>query len=253
MFEVYFNIFKSLGLNTIAVKADPGQIGGDLSQEFHVIADTGESTIYYDIAYDEAIKNSQLDLDTMKNIYASADEMHDPSNCPVSADRLAIKRGIEVGQVFYLGDKYSKALNAYITNQSGERIYAQMGCYGIGLSRLIGAIIEANHDEKGIIWPQEVAPFKVSLVNLKVKDELCDNICEKIYQQLTNAKIDVLYDDSSDSVGSKLASADLIGSPWQIIVGPKSAVNNMVELKFRRTGEKEILSIESALAKVYQL
>ncbi|KKB96831.1 Proline--tRNA ligase [Candidatus Arcanobacter lacustris] len=250
MFETYFNIFKSLGLNTIAVRADSGQIGGDLSQEFHVIADTGESTIYYDIAYDEAIKNSSLDLATMRNIYAAADEMHDPDNCPVPAERLVAKRGIEVGQVFYLGDKYSKALNAYVTNQNGEKIYAQMGCYGIGISRLIGAIIEANHDEKGIIWPVEVAPFIVSLVNLKVGDGSCDDICEKIYLQLNNAKVDVLYDDTTNSVGSKLATADLIGSPWQIIVGPKSAANNMVELKFRRTGEKEIVSIESALSKV---
>ncbi len=243
MFALYWDIFKSLGLNTIAVKADSGQIGGDLTQEFHVIADTGESAIYYDKAYDEMIASGTLDLSKMQGLYAAADEMHDPKTCPIAADNLVEKRGIEVGQIFYLGDKYSKSLNASITNHEGAEITPMMGCYGIGLSRLVGAAIEANCDERGIIWPTEIAPFMISLINLKIQDSACNSMCQEIYEKFLKANIEVLYDDSASSVGSKLATHDLIGSPWQIIVGPKFASQNMLELKNRRSYHTEIISL----------
>jgi prolyl-tRNA synthetase len=244
MFALYWDIFKALGLNTIAVKADSGQIGGDLTQEFHVIADTGESAIYYDKAYDEMIASGTIDLQKMQSLYAAADEMHNPKTCPIAADNLVAKRGIEVGQIFYLGDKYSKSLNASITNHEGAQITPMMGCYGIGLSRLVGAAIEANCDERGIIWPEEIAPFKVSLINLKIQDSTCSAMCEVIYEKFLKTKIEVLYDDSQNSAGSKFATHDLIGSPWQVIVGPKLAAKNMLELKNRRSAVVEELSLD---------
>jgi len=250
MFRAYFNTFKQMGLNTIAVKADSGPIGGDLSQEFHVITDTGESAIFYDKKFDELSASGHLDFETMQSLYAAAEEKHDPTNCPVPADRLMAKRGIEVGQVFYLGTKYSEPLKAYVNNNKGERVLAVMGCYGIGVSRLIGAIIEANHDDRGIIWPESIAPFKVSLINLKMGDVLCETIAESFYQSLQNAEISVLYDNSTESAGSKFATHDLIGSVWQVVIGPKSAANNMVELKHRLRGEKLELTPESALNKI---
>jgi prolyl-tRNA synthetase len=250
MYLAYYNCFRALGLNTIAVKADSGAIGGDMSQEFHVIASTGESEIFYDKAFDEISSSDEFDFDKIQQLYAAADEKHDASNCPIPADRLTSKRGIEVGHIFYLGTKYSKVLNATINNNKGEQVLAEMGCYGIGVSRLVGAIIEANHDEAGIIWPEEIAPFKVSLINLKVGDALCDAIAENIYQSLTNAKIKLLYDDSKDSIGSKFATHDLIGSPWQIVVGPKSAADNMVEVKNRRSGQKQQMTVDEAINKM---
>jgi prolyl-tRNA synthetase len=249
MYESYYNCFKSLGLNTIAVKADSGAIGGDLSHEFHVIADTGESTIYYDKQFDELSAADELNFDKMANLYATADEMHKPEVCDVPLDQLAAKRGIEVGHIFYLGTKYSKTLNASFMNGKGEQNYAEMGCYGIGVSRLIGAIIEANHDASGIIWPEQIAPFKTSLINLKPGDENCDAMAEQIYLAFNKANIDILYDDTKESAGSKFATHDLIGNPWQIVIGPKLAISKQVELKCRKSGEKQLLSLDDIINK----
>ena len=248
MYDVYHQIFRRMGLQTVAVRAETGAIGGDLSHEFHVLAETGESAVYYDKQFDD-LREGKLSLtgDEQRKLYAAADDMHKPDNCPVPPDRLRSARGIEVGQVFFLGNKYSKAMGVTVPGAGGETITPEMGCYGIGVSRLVGAIIEASHDENGIIWPESVAPFKVGLINLRVGDAKCDALCQSLYESLENAGKSVLYDDTEDRAGAKFASRDLIGLPWQLTVGPKGAEKNMVELKNRKTGEKLELSVEAAL------
>lgn len=249
MYETYFTIFKSLGLNKIiAVKADSGAIGGDLSHEFHIVADTGESAIYYDSCIDDVVASDKIDFDKLRTLYAAADEKHDQNKC---ADvNLVSKRGIEVGHIFYFGDKYSKALDFKVNSKDGNLFYPQMGSYGIGVSRLVGAIIEANSDEHGIIWPKEIAPFTVSLINLKITDENSTNFANKLYEELKFKNIRVLYDDTDNSVGAKFANHDLIGSPYQIIVGPKLAIEGKLEFKIRKTAHREILSPEEAISKI---
>lgn len=240
MYRTYFKIFKSMGLNPIALRANTGAIGGELSHEFQILADTGESAIYYDSKLDELIASGDYDLAKMRDIYAMADEMHDEKNCPIPLERLQVKRGIEVGHIFNFGTKYSKALEASVLDQNGKKVYPQMGSYGIGVSRLVGAIIEANHDDNGIIWPKEIAPFAVALINLKPGDAKLDAWGEEIYQQLTKQGIEVLYDDTKISIGQKFAMQDLIGIPTQIVVGPKNLETKQVEIKNRRTGEKSV-------------
>ena len=229
MYETYFKIFRRMGLKPMAVRADSGAIGGDLSHEFHILADTGESAIYYDKKFDDGGA-----LIEMKNLYAMADEMHVAEKCPIPADQVTTRRGIEVGHIFNSGLKYSKAMEATVMGPAGEKIYPNCGCYGIGASRVVAAAIEANHDENGIIWPKEIAPFQFVLINVRPGDELCDKMCEEIYATLP----DVLYDDTKASLGQKFSIADLIGIPTQIIVGPKSAAEGKVEIKDRKTGEK---------------
>jgi prolyl-tRNA synthetase len=250
MYETYLRIFKALGLSAIPVNANSGAIGGSLSHEFHIVADTGESEIFYDAAFDELAKSPTVDIAAMQGLYAAADEKHVPAECPIPVERLRSRRGIEVGHIFYFGTKYSAAMNAKITNNQGEQVLAEMGSYGIGVSRLVGAIIEASHDERGIIWPEEVAPFKVGIINLKIESDECTKIADAMYEALTARGISVLYDDTKDSAGSKFATQDLIGTPWQISIGPRGVAAGTVELKERRTGEKEELSVEAALARV---
>ena len=247
MFATYFKIFKALGLNAIALSADSGAIGGNLSHEFHIVANNGESGIYYDMRYEELVKSGDIDIEELKSIYAAADEKHDPATCPVPEERLAVKRGIEVGHIFYFGTKYSESMKAYVANNEGAQVPVEMGSYGIGVSRLIGAIIETNHDEAGIIWPEEVTPFRVSLINLKKGDANCDRICEELYNKFTENKVDVLYDDTSASIGSKFATHDLLGFPYQVIVGPKNAANNQVEVKMRKDGNRVMCEINQLL------
>ena len=235
----YFNIFKRLGLSSVAVQADTGAIGGNMSHEFHVIANTGESKLYYDKKLD-LLDKDDINLEELKNIYAATEDMHNPKTCDVLQENLTENRGIEVGHIFYIGQKYSNALGARFMNIMGKEESFYMGCYGIGVSRLVGAIIETCHDDKGIIWPENVAPFAVGLVNLHVGDKACDEICKKLYDSLENDS--VLYDNRKDkSAGEKLSTMDLIGLPWQIIVGKRMAKDNKVELKNRKTGEKNIL------------
>ncbi len=238
MYETYFKIFRKMGLHPIALRADTGPIGGDLSHEFHVLADTGESAIFYDKKFDAISNSDDFNLKEMQSIYAMADEMHDAAKCPIAADQLASRRGIEVGHIFNFGEKYSKAMEASVTGPAGEKIYPNMGSYGIGVSRLVGATIEANHDANGIIWPKAIAPFQVMLINLKSGDATCDAFCDEIYQNLLAQNIEVLYDDSKTSIGQKFSVADLIGVPTQVVVGPKSAAARNVEIKNRRSGEK---------------
>lgn len=247
MFDTYLKIFQRMDLNAIPVRADSGAIGGDLSHEFHVVADTGESGLYYDKQI-EAVRNSGLlSLEKMRTLYAASDEMHDGKNCPVTSDQLIEKRGIEVGHVFYLGTKYSQAMNFALMGEDGQPFHPHMGCYGIGVTRVVGALIEANHDANGIIWPLPVAPFTVGIINMNQKDDNCHRLCEQLYTTFMHSGVEVIYDDRDERGGVKFADMDLIGIPWQIIVGPRDAAQNQVEIKNRRTGEKMSLSTESAI------
>jgi prolyl-tRNA synthetase len=250
MYDCYDRIFTRMGLTTVAVAADTGAIGGDLSHEFHVVADTGESAIYYDAQLDD-VRSGKVKMsgEEKRKLYAAADEFHKPESCPIPTDKLRTARGIEVGQVFFLGNKYSEAMGVSVTGPSGE-ITPEMGCYGIGVSRLIGAIIEASHDEHGIIWPESVSPFDAGIINLRAGDPACDALCESIYSGLVNAGLKPLYDDTDKRGGEKFAGMDLIGLPWQLTVGPKGAAAGTIEMKYRRTGEKLELPLAAALEKV---
>lgn len=263
MYETYFKIFRKMGLKPMAVRANTGAIGGDLSHEFHILADTGESAIYYDKKFDEP----NLSISEAKNLYAMADEMHVAEKCPIAASQLATRRGIEVGHIFNFGLKYSKAMNASVMGLQGShhlegagasvsgalgvsnKIYPNMGSYGIGVSRVVAAAIEANHDANGIIWPREIAPFAATIINVRSGDEVCDKICEEIYAKLQAENIEVIFDDTKASLGQKLATADLIGVPTQIIVGPKLAAVGKVEIKNRQNGEKK----ESEISEIFTL
>ncbi|MBR9970532.1 proline--tRNA ligase [Magnetospirillum sulfuroxidans] len=251
MFNAYLRTFKRMGLTAIPMVADSGAIGGNLTHEFHVLAETGESGVFYDVAYEELAAKDAVDLDALSKLYAVTDEKHDPNSpdCP-PAERLKEARGIEVGHIFYFGTKYSKAMGAVVAGPDGNPVHVEMGSYGIGVSRLVGAIIEAYHDDRGIKWPEAVAPFKVGLINLKAGDNACDRVCEDIYRALSEQGVDVLYDDRDDRAGVKFADMDLIGLPWQLIAGPKGIAAGVVELKNRHTGEKEELSVEAALARL---
>ncbi|WP_417461744.1 proline--tRNA ligase [Kordiimonas sp.] len=256
MFVAYLRTFARLGLKAIPMRADTGPIGGDLSHEFIVLADTGESEVFFDAGFDgldpmidaEADADLQPIVDEWTSMYAATDEIHDADNCPVDVSKLVTGRGIEVGHIFFFGEKYSKPLNAAVQGPDGETAVVQMGSYGVGVSRLAGAIIEACHDENGIIWPESVAPFKVGLMNLRTKDDECTTACDKMYAELSTAGVDVLYDDRDQSAGAKFANMDLIGLPWQLAIGPRGLKNGIVELKNRKTGERVELSPEDAVA-----
>ena len=250
MFLSYLRCFRRLGLTAVPMKAETGPIGGDMSHEFQILASTGESEVFYDAAF-EAVDfgDPNIDIAKLKSLYAAADDMHDPANCPVPADQLRTGRGIEVGHIFYFGTKYSKAMGATVTTNSGEVVPVEMGSYGIGVSRLVGALIEAFHDEKGIIWPESVAPFKVGIVNLRISDDQCNAMAQDLYDKLSAAGIEVLMDDRDERPGAKFATMELIGLPWTMTVGPRGAKAGKVELKNRKSGEMEEVAIESALAR----
>ncbi len=256
MMLAYMRTFQRIGITAIPMRADTGQIGGDLSHEFHILAPTGESGVFYDAAFESGDALSvgygpeSIDAFYQANttIYAATDEKHDLAAwAQVPEERRREGRGIEVGQIFYFGTKYSEAMGFDLPGPDGSKIYPEMGSYGIGVSRLVGAIIEAKHDEAGIIWPDAIAPFKAGLLNLRQGDAVTDAICEQIHGKLG---ADCLYDDRQERAGVKFAEADLIGHPWQIIVGPRGAASGTVELKRRSTGERFELSVEDALAKV---
>ncbi|MCZ6902544.1 MAG: proline--tRNA ligase [Rickettsia endosymbiont of Ixodes persulcatus] len=243
MFKAYINTFRDLGVFAIPVIADNGPIGGNLSHEFHIIAETGESTIYYDKRFKTLKDNPDIDVEEIKSWYAAAEEKHDVNKLPISEQEITSSKGIEVGHIFYIGSKYSVNMNALINDEHGKLTPVEMSSYGIGISRLIAAIIEANCDEKGIIWPSSVAPFKVSLINLNIHDSKCTELAERAYKELSAQNIEVLYDDTDARPGSKFATHDLIGSPYQIIIGPKKAANNIVEFKNRKSGVIEDIEI----------
>ena len=250
MYETYLKIFRRLGLKTIPFKADSGAIGGELSHEFQVIAKTGESEIFYDSKFDELVESDNPDIAAMKELYSAADAKHDADNCPVAEENLKTARGIEVGHIFYLGDKYTKPMEAKITGAGGTESTPLMGCYGIGVSRLVGALVESSHDENGIIWSESVAPFKVGLINICQGDDTCDAMCDNIYEAMQNAGISMLYHNTSERAGAKFGTMDLIGLPWQIIIGKRGAKAGTLELKNRKTGEKQELSLEAVIKKL---
>lgn len=257
-FASYLKTYERLGLKAVPMAADTGPIGGDMSHEFLILAETGESEIACHRNFvDEAwLRNIDLDgdpaavFDAFTGNYAATDEKRDPAKEAALGDDLVVARGIEVGHIFYFGTKYSEAMGANVTGPDGQEVICEMGSYGIGVSRLVGAIIEASHDDDGIIWPASVAPFDVGLINLRSGDEACDGACDAMYNTLTGAGLEVLYDDRPERAGAKFADMDLIGLPWQLIAGPRGLENDMVELKNRRTGEREELSRESALARL---
>ncbi|RKQ72949.1 proline--tRNA ligase [Oceanibaculum indicum] len=259
MFVAYLRTFDRLGLKAIPMAADTGPIGGDMSHEFIILAETGESQVFCHKGWmDLGISGIEVDyagdlqpvVDRFTSLYAATDEKHVPADCPVPASELIETRGIEVGHIFYFASKYSEPLKAEVQMPDGSTGPVHMGSYGIGVSRLVGGIIEASHDEAGIIWPESVAPFKVGLVNLKAGDADCTRACDDLYAKLNAAGVEVLYDDRDERPGPKLATMDLIGLPWQLVVGPRGLQNGMVEIKNRRTGEKQELSIDSALSKL---
>jgi prolyl-tRNA synthetase len=257
MFVSYLRTFARMGLKAIPMQAESGPIGGDLSHEFIILAETGESAVF---CHKDWLKRDVLaeaidfegDLqpvvDSWTSLYAATDEKHDPAQCP--PDQLVTTRGIEVGHIFYFGAKYSKPLGALVAKPDGEQVPVEMGSYGIGVSRLVGAIIEASHDEAGIIWPEPVAPFQVGLINLKPGDAATNAACEEIYGKLRQARTEVLYDDRDERPGAKFADLDLIGLPWQLIVGPRGIAQGKVELKRRSTGEREEVGLDAALARI---
>ncbi len=254
MLLAYIRTFQRIGITAIPMRADTGQIGGDLSHEFHVLAPTGESGVFYDAAFEagDALGVSQDAVDSFYEAnttrYAATDEKHDPAAwAQVPEERRREGRGIEVGQIFYFGKKYSETMGFAVIGPDGAKIFPEMGSYGIGVSRLVGAIIEAKHDEAGIIWPDAVAPFRAAILNLRQGDAGTDALCEQLHEKLG---ADCLYDDRAERAGAKFAEADLMGHPWQIIVGPRGAAAGLVELKRRATGERQELSAEAALARV---
>ena len=260
MFIAYLNTFARMGLKAVPMKADTGPIGGDLSHEFIVLAETGESEVFChgdlvemgapgpDVDFDGDL---QPLVDQRTALYAATDEMHDAAAfAAVPEDRQVTARGIEVGHIFYFGTKYSDPMKALLTHPDGKERAVHMGSYGVGVSRLLGAIIEAHHDEKGCIWPEEVAPFDLGILNLRAGDEAADAACESAYAKLRAAGLDPLYDDTSERPGGKFATADLIGLPYQLVIGPRGLKEGKVELKVRRTGETHELSPEDAVARL---
>ncbi len=258
MFVSYLRTFARMGLTPIPMQADSGAIGGDMSHEFIVLADTGESAVYCDPAWlDTDPLSLEIDfdddlhliVDRWTELYAATDDKYDADNCPIDESRLYTGRGIEVGHIFYFGTKYSTAMGATVSDGQGNDVAVEMGSYGIGVSRLAGAIIEASHDNDGIVWPESVAPFKVGLINLRSGDGPCDAVCENIYASLNNAGVETLYDERDERAGVKFAEMDLIGLPWQVAVGPRGVKAGTVEIG-RRGAAREEVSAESALARL---
>ena len=261
----YLRTYERMGLQAIPMRADSGPIGGDDTHEFLVLAETGESEVFYDSAvtdislgardidYDDKAQ-CQAVMEEFTSLYARTDETHEAALFDaIPEERRKSARGIEVGQIFYFGTKYSDAMGASVVTPDGSKVPVHMGSHGIGVSRLLGAIIEASHDDKGIIWPEGVTPFHCGIVNLKQGDDDTNAACEGIYKALQKAGLDPLYDDRDERAGAKFASMDLIGLPWRITVGPRGLKNGVVELTSRRTGESIEITAEDAVARIVQI
>ncbi|MEC8042312.1 MAG: proline--tRNA ligase [Pseudomonadota bacterium] len=261
----YLRTYERMGLQAIPMRADSGPIGGDDTHEFLVLAETGESEVFYDreitdLTFGEreidynSVEQCQAVLEEFTSRYARTDETHDEALFnEVPEERRCVARGIEVGQIFYFGTKYSSALGATVQGPDGKPTEVHMGSHGIGVSRLLGAIIEASHDNNGIIWPEGVTPFHVGIVNLKQGDEEADAACEALYNSFTAVGLEPLYDDRKERAGGKFATMDLIGLPWRITVGPRGLKNGVVELTCRRTGESEEMAPEQAVQKIIEI
>jgi prolyl-tRNA synthetase len=261
----YLRTYERMGLTAIPMRADSGPIGGDDTHEFLVLAETGESEVFYDarvpdlklgerkVDYDDRDAVKAI-CDEFTTLYARTDETHDEAiYAEVPEEHRKVGRGIEVGQIFYFGTKYSESMGATVVTPDGSRVPVEMGSHGIGVSRLLGALIEANHDDKGIIWPEGVTPFDVGLVNLKQGDEGTDAACDALYKALGKAGLDTLYDDRNDRAGAKFATMDLIGLPWRITVGPRGLANGVVELTSRRSGESVEMTAQAAVEKLVEI
>ncbi len=261
----YLRTYERMGLQAIPMRADSGPIGGDNTHEFLVLAETGESEVFYDSAVtDLTFGDRDIDYDDkaqcagvmqeFTNLYARTDETHDPALFEqVPEDRRRVARGIEVGQIFYFGTKYSEPLGATVQGPDGKPVPVHMGSHGIGVSRLLGAIIEASHDDKGIIWPEGVTPYHCGIVNLKQGDDEADGACKALYDSLMALGLEPLYDDRDARAGEKFATMDLIGLPWRITVGPRGLKNGVVELTSRRTGESKELPPEEAVKRIAEI
>ena len=256
MFVAYMQLFKKMGLKAIPMRADTGPIGGDLSHEFIIIAETGESGVFVErelLNYKSSLtkinysEDLQEEVNRFTSYYAATEEKHDDSNFNDKQNTLIKTRGIEVGHIFHFGQKYSLPMRATISNKEGENIPVFMGSYGVGLSRLVGAIIEANHDQKGIIWPKEITPWDYNIINLKIGDNDCDDVCSKLYNSIKDNGLKVLYDDTDERKGAKLARADMIGLPHQIIIGPKGVKDQLYDLKFRKSNDISRLSYDELI------
>jgi len=258
----YLRTYERMGLKAIPMRAASGPIGGDNTHEFLVLAATGESEVFYDSAItDLKFGDRVVDFDNRAECaaivkewttpYARTDETHDEAiYAAIPEARRKSSRAIEVGQIFFFGTKYSEPMGAVVVNDKGERVPVQMGSHGIGVSRLLGAIIEASHDDRGIIWPEGVTPFHVGLVNLKQGDSATDAACADLYKALVARGLDPLYDDRDERAGAKFATMDLIGLPWRITVGPRGLAAGKVELTSRRTGVSEEITADEAVARV---
>jgi prolyl-tRNA synthetase len=264
MFVAYLRTFARMGLRSVPMAADTGPIGGDLSHEFIILAETGESQVFcHKDLIDGAVPPADTDFDAdLSPIvkawtaqYAATEEKHDAARfaAEVPEDRRISARGIEVGHIFFFGTKYSEPMNCRVQGPDGQLVTLQMGSYGIGVSRLVGAVIEASHDGAGIAWPVPVAPFEVGIVNVKPGDAASDKACGELYARLANAGVEVLYDDTDERAGAKFATMDLIGLPYQLIVGPKGLKAGEAELKHRRSGAREMLPLEAAPTRVAAL
>ena len=262
----YLRTYERLGLKAIPMRADTGPIGGDYSHEFLVLAETGESEVFFDKSIlDLRLGDRQVDFENKNQCqeifnewtkpYARTDETHDIASFEtmVSKDSQIISRAIEVGQIFYFGTKYSETMGAYVNNSEGKKVPVHMGSHGIGVSRLLGAIIEASHDDKGIIWPESVTPFQVGIINLKQGNKETDNICSSMYKTFAEFGYECLYDDTDERAGSKFAGMDLIGIPWRVTVGPRGVKNGVVEVTSRKTGENIEISPELAIKKIIEI
>jgi prolyl-tRNA synthetase len=261
MFVAYLRTFARMGLKAIPMRAETGPIGGDLSHEFIVLAETGESGVFINRdVLDLPVPGEDVDYDgdltpiikQWTSLYAATEDVHDTARFEqeVPEDKRVNTRGIEVGQIFYFGTKYSEPMKAMVAGPDGVDVPIHGGSYGVGVSRLLGAIIEACHDDAGIKWPEAVAPFRVAILNLKQGDAAVDGACEKLYAELTAKGVDVLYDDTDQRAGAKFAAADLIGIPWQIMIGPKGLAEGKVEIKKRSDGSRETMSPADAVARL---
>lgn len=259
MFIAYLKTFSRMGLQAIPMAADTGPIGGDLSHEFIVLADTGESAVFCHADYldrdpraetPETAEALQAAVDSWTALYAATDEKHDAWPDAVAADKRLSARGIEVGHIFYFGTKYADPMDAAVQTSDGGRTTVHMGSYGIGVSRLVGAVIEAHHDDAGCVWPIPVAPFDAHILNLRPGDAAVDGVCASLYDQLKTAGLDPLLDDRGERAGAKFADADLIGLPWRATVGPKSAAEGKVELRTRADAATETLGVEAAVDRI---
>lgn len=263
MMAAYLKMYERMGLQAFPMKAETGPIGGDYSHEFLVLAETGESEVFYDAAAtDLKFGDRSVDWDDYAQLqgiydewsapYARTEDTHEQAvfEAEVPEERRRSSRGIEVGQLFYFGTKYSDPMKAEVATPEGDKVAVHMGSYGVGVSRLVGALIEANHDDNGIIWPESVAPFQVAIVNLKQGDAACDGASEMLYAQLTRAGVEVLYDDREERAGAKFATMELIGCPWRLTVGPRGVKGGVVEVTSRRTGQSDEMTPDAAIARL---